>query len=222
MQLSTLSGLEGSRYFSSWEVVWFTAPIYDIQCLYYDFAFAFSCFASVPKLNHLLICCLHLASNGRCQRLAGTRCRQSVFHSVSMGFEHRWLPGRFVYLLFPEYQCQHKDMVRILSERFSYYMAQLLQRVLAPQASKCRDTSMLGQSHGVWMSGQEQVERKWEDASSGREHNTAKEHKGEMLIVLRKEGWRVGREGRKVWFNLPKGKGVSRHMTKDSCLSQIC
>lgn len=152
MQLSTLSGLEGSRYFSSWEVVWFTVPTYDIQCLDYDFAFAFSCFASVPKLNHVLFCCLHFASNERCQRLAGIWCRQSVFHSVSMGFEHRWLPGKFVYLLFPEYWCQHKNMVRILSERFFYYMPQLLQRVLVPQANKRRNTSRLEQSHGVRLS----------------------------------------------------------------------
>lgn len=61
--------------------------------------------------------------------------------------------------------------------------------------------SAAGRSAHGRVSGQEQVKRKWVDANSGREHNAAKENRGEMLLLGRKAGWRrrkaaAGKEGR--------------------------
>lgn len=64
MRFSTLCGLEGSGYFFSWQLVWCTTPIYNNECLDYDFISAFSFFASVLKLNWVLIYCPLLLAAG--------------------------------------------------------------------------------------------------------------------------------------------------------------
>lgn len=72
------------------------------------------------------------------------------------------------------------------------------------------------------MAGQEQVERKWGDVSSGREHNTVKENTGERLLIGRKEHWKEGKkENRGLISQERKGLESKKWMNKNFCLSQI-
>lgn len=132
--------------------MWFTTPVYNKQCLDYDLIFAFSFFASVLKLNQVLICCPPLLTAGDDRDLLESD-RENLLFTVWPQFLSTNGCQDLSICSFEIMSANTKTWWGFcLKGSFFEYMPQSLQRILVPTASKSRDPSKVEQSTDVGLS----------------------------------------------------------------------